>query len=160
MEPISPLSTTDFHRSPKSVCVLVNSSVEFECQTSQEAESADVVWYINNRVWSLLDPPKATWSSDPDPEWSSSLHTLHMPALREFNNSCVQCALILERGQPKIYSDAAVLAVRGVFVECAVSLHSYKNSHDCDAISMLNSCTTTLFRFSLLSDATIHQRYT
>lgn len=102
---------------------LVDSTVKFKCQAGWELESASVVWYINDTVWSRHDIQGIYWSSIPDPHWNSPLRSLHFPALRECNNSYVQCVLYLDRGQTKIYSESAILVVRGTYVDvfCGVS---------------------------------------
>lgn len=107
---------SDFNRVPRSVSALVNSTVKFTCQAGWELASASVVWYINDTVWSQLTIRGIFWSSLPDSRWNSPLRTLHIPALRDCNNSRVQCVLYLDSGQDKIYSEEAILIVRGIYM--------------------------------------------
>ena len=106
----------DFRKAPTTQdSVWVGSSLEFQCQAAWAVEA--VTWYINHRLWSLLDPPRATWGTTPDPNWNSSLHTLHLPALRVYNESVVQCVLLRENREV-IFSQEAVVYVKGIIIIC------------------------------------------
>ena len=94
-----------------SVDVLVGKSVKFECQAAWAAKR--VRWMVNGRGWDIRDSPLASMRITPDGTWNSSVYSRELSAKREYNNSRVQCVLILESGDERVYSDVALLLVRG-----------------------------------------------
>ena len=83
----------------------------FECQAAWAAER--VRWEINGRSWDIRDPPPAEMSITPDRTWNSSVFSRRLRAGREYNNSRVQCVLNLRSAGETVYSDVALLLVRG-----------------------------------------------
>lgn len=90
--------------------VLVGTSVTFECQA---AWSAGVRWEVNDRGWDIFVPPPFDLRISPDVTWNSSIYSRTLTAEREYNNTAVRCVLSLNPGGQKIYSDAALIMVRG-----------------------------------------------
>ena len=103
--------STDFRKTPQSVDVLVGTSVTFECQAGWAAER--VRWQVNGSVWDIGDPPSYDLLISPDETWNSPVYSRTLTAERRYNNTRIQCILTLTPGGQKIYSNLALLAVRG-----------------------------------------------
>ena len=88
----------------------VGSTVQFHCQAAVSVNA--VAWYINHAPMNRLNSPNIIHITEPDASWSHALHTLQMPALEEYNNSIVQCVIIIF-GSPDIFSKEVTLAVQG-----------------------------------------------
>jgi len=103
----------DFREVPQPIHATLGSttSIQFRCQAAVSVGA--VTWYVNHQPWSRLIPPSATHNTYPDASWAYPLHTLEMPALREYNNSIVQCVLI-RFGKSNILSDNVTLVIQAV----------------------------------------------
>ena len=107
------LHCADFREFPQSVNATLDSTVHFHCQTAVPVN--EVAWYINHAPVNQLNSPNITQAVGPPANWSHPLHTLQMPALQEYNNSVVQCALIIS-GRPHVFTDEATLAIQGALM--------------------------------------------
>ena len=94
----------EFVSTPASINTTLGSTAIFNCSVT----TGTVVWIINGSV--LSDAPKP----DITAEQVGRMFFLDVPAIEEYNNTVVQCALAILGGDD-LYSDPVILRVQGMF---------------------------------------------
>ena len=95
---------SEFVSTPTSVNATLGSTATFNCS----ATTGVIVWLVNgSELRQIL-------ASDIRASQVGRTFFLHIPATEEYNNTVVQCALVILGGDD-LYSDPVVLKVQGMF---------------------------------------------
>ena len=99
--------TPEFISTPTAVNTTLGSTVNFNCSVT----TGVVVWIFNGSLLSELNAPDITAYQ------IENTFVLHVPAIEEYNNTVVTCAVAILGGDDK-HSDPVLLRVQGRFYIC------------------------------------------